>query len=105
MAKTKSDLIQAVAKSCNVPKKSAETMVETFLGCIIEALNNEDDVELRGFGSFRIRERSARRARNPRTGDPVEVEPKYVPVFRVGKQLKDAVNARRKNKKEKRRPS
>lgn len=93
MATTKADLIEAVAKACNVSKKDAEIIVNTFLDCVIEALNSGEGVELRGFGSFRIRERGARIGRNPRTGERVEVEPKRVPYFKVGKQLKEMINS------------
>ena len=92
MATTKSDLIEAVSQTCDVSKKDAETTVNTFLDCIIDSLNRNEGVELRGFGSFRIRERGARIGRNPRTGDRVEVGPKKVPYFKVGKQLKELIN-------------
>ncbi len=89
---TKSDLIEAVARSCEVSKKNAELVVNTFLESIIESLNREEGVELRGFGSFRIRDRGARIGRNPRTGDSVKVKAKKVPYFKVGKHLKEVVN-------------
>ena len=92
VATTKADLIEAVAHACDVSKKDAEVTVNTFLECIIDALNRNEGVELRGFGSFRIRERGARVGRNPRTGDRVEVQPKKVPYFKVGKQLKELIN-------------
>lgn len=66
--------------------------MNTFLESIIEALNRDEGVELRGFGSFRIRQRGPRLGRNPRTGDSVEVESKKVPYFKVGKQLKELIN-------------
>jgi integration host factor subunit beta len=89
---TKSDLIEAVSQSCDVSKKDAETVVNTFLDCIIDSLNRNEGVELRGFGSFRIRDRGPRTGRNPRTGESVEVEAKRVPYFKVGKQLKEVLN-------------
>jgi integration host factor subunit beta len=89
---TKADLIEAVAKNCDVSKKDAETAVNTFLECIIDSLNRDEGVELRGFGSFRIRQRSSRLGRNPRTGDAVDVDAKKVPYFKVGKQLKELIN-------------
>lgn len=89
---TKSDLIEAVARSCEVSKKNAEMVVNTFLESIIESLNRNEGVELRGFGSFRIRDRGARTGRNPRTGASVEVRAKKVPYFKVGKHLKEVVN-------------
>ena len=92
MSMTKSDLVEAVARSCEVSKKDAEITVNTFLESIIEALNRDEGVELRGFGSFRIRERGPRIGRNPRTGDRVDVDAKKVPYFKVGKQLKELIN-------------
>jgi len=93
VATKKTDLIEAVARSCGVSKKDAETMVNTFLECIIDALNRDEYVELRGFGTFRVRHRAPRKGRNPRTGEQVEVNGKRVPVFRVGKQLKTDLNS------------
>ena len=89
---TKSDLIDAVARNCSTSKKDSELTVNTFLECIIDALNRDEGVELRGFGSFRIRERGPRVGRNPRTGASVKVEAKKVPYFKVGKQLKELIN-------------
>lgn len=90
---TKSDLVEAVAHSCEVSKKDAEMVVNTFLECIVDSLNRDEGVELRGFGSFRIRERGSRVGRNPRTGESVTVAAKKVPYFKVGKQLKEVINS------------
>ncbi|WP_237384514.1 HU family DNA-binding protein [Sulfidibacter corallicola] len=90
---TKADLVEAVSRSINVSKRDAEMVVNTFLECVVSALNHGEGVELRGFGSFRIRERGPRTGRNPRTGESVEVAPKKVPYFKVGKQLKELINA------------
>jgi len=92
LSMTKSDLVESVARVCEISKKDAEITVNTFLESIIEALNRDEGVELRGFGSFRIRQRGPRLGRNPRTGDSVEVESKKVPYFKVGKQLKELIN-------------
>ena len=89
---TKADLIEEVSQQCSVSKKNAEAIVNTFLECVIDSLNRDEGVELRGFGSFRIRERGSRTGRNPRTGESVEVAPKKVPYFKVGKQLKELIN-------------
>lgn len=89
---TKADLIEAVAKATELSKKDAEEVVNTFLESIIDALNRGEGVELRGFGSFRIRSRGPRIGRNPRTGASVKVPSKRVPYFKVGKQLKDMIN-------------
>lgn len=89
---TKADLVESVAREIGVSKKESEMVVNTFLESIIDSLNRNEGVELRGFGSFRIRERGPRTGRNPRTGDSVEVEAKRVPYFKVGKQLKERIN-------------
>jgi integration host factor subunit beta len=89
---TKADLIEAVINQAMVNKKDAETIVNIFIQSIIESLNRGEGVELRGFGSFRIRERGGRLGRNPRTGDRVEVSPKKVPYFKAGKELKQLIN-------------
>ncbi len=89
---TKADLIEAVAKATQLSKKDAEEVVNTFLESIIDSLNRGKGVELRGFGSFRLRDRGPRIGRNPRTGENVSVPAKRVPYFKVGKQLKEMIN-------------
>lgn len=93
MSMTKSDLVEAVTRSCELSKKQSEVVVNTFLESIIDSLNRDEGVELRGFGSFRIRDRGARLGRNPRTGESVQVEAKRVPFFKVGKHLKEVINS------------
>ncbi len=90
---TKADLIDEVAKVSNLTKKEGETIVNTVFDNITEALVKGDKVELRGFGSFRIRNRNARKGRNPKTGTSVSVPEKRVPFFKVGKRLREHVNA------------
>lgn len=94
MSVTKADLVEAVTAKVGVNKKESEMAVNTFLDCIVDALNQGNGVELRGFGSFRIRTRGPRKGRNPRTGETVAVEGKRVPYFRVGKQLKELINTK-----------
>jgi len=89
---TKADLIELVAKHSNLPKKPAEIIVNTIFKSVTAALDNGDKVELRGFGSFRMKVREARTARNPKTGEKVMVQKKKIPHFRAGKELKEAVN-------------
>jgi integration host factor subunit beta len=89
---TKADLIEMVASRSNLPKKHAELIVHTIFRCITDALEDGDKVELRGFGSFRMKTREARIARNPKTGEKVQVDTKRVPHFRAGKELREAVN-------------
>ena len=89
---TKADLIDEVAKVSNLTKKESETIVNTVFDNITDALSKGDKVELRGFGSFRIRQRNARKGRNPKTGTGVSVPEKRVPFFKVGKRLRELVN-------------
>ena len=78
---TKADLVNDVANAAELTKKDAERLVEIVFESIIESLNQGEKIELRGFGSFRVRERGARRGRNPKTGDPVSIPAKRVPYF------------------------
>ena len=85
---TKAQLIEEVAKTGRLNKKETEVIVNTIFNSIIDALVQGDKVELRGFGSFRIRQRKARQGRNPKTGASVSVPGKKVPFFKAGKDLK-----------------
>ena len=89
---TKADLIELIAKKSNLPKKHAEIVVNTIFKSIMDALDSGEKVELRGFGSFHMKVRDARTARNPKTGEKVSVDAKKVPHFRSGKELREAVN-------------
>ena len=89
---TKAELVEEVAKESNLTKKDAEVIVQTVLDSITDALQRGEGVELRGFGSFRIRSRSPRQGRNPKTGSDVSVPAKKVPHFKPGKELRDLVN-------------
>jgi integration host factor subunit beta len=86
---TKAELVEEVARAAELNKRDAEVIVETVFDSIIGALNRGEKVELRGFGSFRTRERGPRRGRNPKTGEPVDVPAKRVPYFKPGKELKE----------------
>ncbi len=88
----KPELIDALAGVANLTQKEAATVIETIFDAIAEALAKGDEVELRGFGSFRIRHRRSRVGRNPKAGTTVEVAAKRVPFFRVGKELREAIN-------------
>jgi integration host factor subunit beta len=90
---TKADLIEEVLRITELPRKESETIVETIFDSIIEALQNGDKIEIRGFGSFRTRQRRGRVGRNPKTGEKVEVPPKKIPFFKPSKELKDFVNS------------
>ena len=90
---TKADLIDEVAKNSELSKKDAEAIVQAVLDSIVESLKSGGKVELRGFGSFRLRDRSSREGRNPKTGEKVFVPAKKVPYFKPGKELKQLLNA------------
>jgi integration host factor subunit beta len=90
---TKAELIEEVAQLASLTKKETELIVDTVFDNIADALTKGDKVELRGFGSFRIRHRNSRKGRNPKTGSPVSVPEKRVPFFKVGKRLRELVNA------------
>lgn len=89
---TKAELVEDVARAAELTKKDAERLVEIVFESIIETLNKGEKIELRGFGSFRVRERGSRRGRNPKTGDPVNIPAKRVPYFKPGKELKELIN-------------
>ena len=89
---TKADLIEEVLRVTELPRKESETIVETIFESIIEALQKGDKIEIRGFGSFRTRQRRGRIGRNPKTGEKVDVPAKKIPFFKPSKELKDLVN-------------
>jgi len=90
---TKADLIEEVLKVTELPRKESETIVETIFDSIIEAIQKGEKIEIRGFGSFRTRQRKGRVGRNPKTGEKVEVPAKRIPFFKPSKELKDFVNS------------
>ena len=90
---TKADLVEEVAKAVEVPKKDAEKIVKTVFESVTNALHRGEKIELRGFGSFRLRERKSRIGRNPKTGETVNVPSKKVPYFKAGKELKELINS------------
>ena len=86
---TKADLSRHLMKQLELGKKDADLLVNTFLESIIESLRTTGEgVELRGFGSFRLRDRRARQGRNPRSGESIQVPPKRVVYFKLGKELR-----------------
>jgi integration host factor subunit beta len=89
---TKADLIEEVLRITELPRKESETIVETIFDSIIGSLQRGQKIEIRGFGSFRTRERRGRIGRNPKTGAKVEVPAKKIPFFKPSKELKDFVN-------------
>src|SRR6188768_1807360 len=89
---TKADLVEEVAKVTELTRKDSEVIVDTMFESVIKALKTGDKLEVRGFGSFRVRQRNARVGRNPKTGEKVEVPAKRVPYFKPSKELKDLIN-------------
>jgi integration host factor subunit beta len=85
---TKADLSRHLMERLELGKKDADLLVNTFLESIIESLRTGEGVELRGFGSFRLRDRRARQGRNPRSGESIQVPPKRVVYFKLGKELR-----------------
>ena len=89
---TKSELVEQVAQRIDVPKKRAEAIVNAVFESMKQALLADDRIELRGFGSFSIRNYKGRMGRNPKTGEKVKVPPKKSVHFKVGKELKNRVD-------------
>jgi integration host factor subunit beta len=89
---TKAELVEEVSRVSDLTKKHSEVIVDTVFKSIIDALHRGEKIELRGFGSFRLRKREPRKGRNPKTGDKVDVPPKKVPYFKPGKELKELIN-------------
>jgi integration host factor subunit beta len=89
---TKADLVEKVTRLGDLTRRDGEVIVETIFDSVITALQGGDKIEIRGFGSFRIRQRNPRIGRNPKTGERVEVPAKRVPYFKPSKELRDLVN-------------
>ncbi len=88
----KAELIEAVAERTDMTKADAGRAVDAVVSAITEALKQQNDVALVGFGTFTVRERAARNGRNPQTGATISIAAAKVPAFKAGKALKDAVN-------------
>ena len=89
---TKADLIEEVSRVVELTRKESEVIVETIFDSVVDSLKGGDKVEIRGFGSFRTRERKGRIGRNPKSGEQVIVPPKTIPFFKPSKELCDVVN-------------
>ena len=89
---TKADLIEEVSRVVEFTRKESEIIVEAIFDSVVNALRADDKIEIRGFGSFRTRQRQSRIGRNPKTGARVDVPAKRVPYFKPSKELKDLVN-------------
>lgn len=88
----KSELIDAIAASADIPKAAAGRALDATLDAVTEALKKSESVALVGFGTFAVKERAARTGRNPQTGQPIEIAAATLPTFKPGKALKEAVN-------------
>jgi nucleoid DNA-binding protein len=88
---TKADLVDQVAAAVQLPKHQTEEVITQFLEAIMAAVQTEQRVDLRGFGSFRLRQRQARTGRNPRTGDTLQIPAKQVPTFTPGKTFQERI--------------
>ncbi|WP_199614963.1 HU family DNA-binding protein [Paenibacillus alkalitolerans] len=87
----KSELIAKVAESTELSKKDVTSVVEAVFDTIADALQNGDKVQLVGFGNFEVRERTARKGRNPQTGEEIDIPASKVPAFKPGKALKEGI--------------
>ena len=89
---TKAELVEEVARVSYLTRKHSEVIVDAVFSSIVDALRQGDKIELRGFGSFRVRRRESRAGRNPKTGAGVTVPAKSVPHFKPGKELRELIN-------------
>src|SRR6266436_5858684 len=89
---TKADLIEEVSRLAELTRKDSEVIVDTIFDSVVRSLRVGDKIEIRGFGSFRTRQRKPRVGRNPKTGARVEVPAKKIPYFKPSKELKDVIN-------------
>jgi integration host factor subunit beta len=89
----RSELIDVLKEEASINRKDAETIVQVFFDAISDALNDDGRIEIRGFGSFSVKEYRPYVGRNPKSGEKIEVSPKRLPFFRVGKELKSLVDA------------
>jgi integration host factor subunit beta len=89
---TKAELVDEVAQAVQLTKKQAEAIVNIVFDSIVGSLRSGEKIELRGFGSFRLRSRKSRTGRNPKTGEKVDVPSKRIPYFKPGKELKELIN-------------
>ncbi|MBL4687747.1 MAG: integration host factor subunit beta [Nannocystaceae bacterium] len=93
---TKSELIEVVSAEAKLTKGRAELVINEIFQSMVDALQRSEGIEIRGFGSFTVRQYKAYEGRNPRTGDPVHVPPKRLPFFKVGKDLRQRVNGEKR---------
>lgn len=87
----KAELISTVAEKSGLTKKDATAVLTAIIDTVETSLKNGDSVQIMGFGTFEVRDRAARKGRNPQTGEEIEIKASKTPAFKPGKQLKDAV--------------
>lgn len=95
---TKADIVDVIATATGLTKVETEAVVDGFISTVIEAMKEGKNIEIRGFGSFKVKKRKGRVARNPRTGEQVMVDEHYVPIFKVSKDVKHMVDENLKKK-------
>lgn len=91
----KSELIEELAQKIDLPARDSAAVADTILNAMSKALSNGDSIEIRGFGSFKVRNYGSYTGRNPKSGEQIEVAPKKLPFFKVGKDLRERINAER----------
>lgn len=89
---TGEELNRLLAEKEGISQKKAKLVIDTMFACMAETLSREERVDIRGFGTFKIKHYDGYQGRNPKTGEPVDVKPKKLPCFKVGKALKERVN-------------
>jgi len=89
---TKADIVDVIASATGLTKVETEAVVDGFIQTVINSMKEGKNIEIRGFGSFKVKKRKGRMARNPRTGDQVMVDEHFVPIFKVSKELKHIVD-------------
>ncbi|MCH8170591.1 MAG: integration host factor subunit beta [Bacteroidetes bacterium] len=95
---TKADIVDKIASGTGVTKLETEAIVEGFFSTVIDSLKNGNGIEIRGFGTYKVKKKNARQARNPKTGEQVFVPEHYVPTFKFSKDFKAIVNQGMKEK-------
>lgn len=93
----KSNLVSVLVEKANIPKRKAKSAVDLIFDSMVQAMLKEERVEIRGLGSFSVRHYEAYTGRNPRTGESIQVPPKKLPFFKVGKELKEFVDGKDEN--------
>jgi nucleoid DNA-binding protein len=91
---TKKDLVEQIAEKTGLTQVDTKIVVENFIESVMQSLQKGKNIEIRGFGRFKVKEKKARIARNPRTNEKVQIEAGYKPVFEASKELRDAINTK-----------